>query len=123
MENLDENKPRKLEDDTAQYLKQIEEQFDNLNSNQRGVIDDDTIEQRNILIENVLLELSSRNRTASAISDRRSNFLMERICLQCDLNHLLTVIDSCSIYSLFLARNRYSSHVIQAIMARLCYIL
>ena len=115
---MDENKPRKLEEDTALYLHQIEEQFNILNSNHGKENNEDNLEKKQIILENVILELSSRNRTASALCDRRSNYLMEKICLQCDLNILLSIIDTCSSYSLFLARNRYSSHVIQAIMAR-----
>lgn len=111
-ENTESNdKPRRLEEDTTNYLCQIELRFNDKIDN----------EEKLILIENVLSEIKTR--TASATCDRRTNFLMEKICYAANLPNLLEITRRCSPYGVFLARNRYSSHVLQAIIARLCYIL
>lgn len=95
------DKPRRLEEETSNYLCQIETQFtDKLDA-----------EEKQILVENVLSEIKTR--TASATCDRRTNFMMEKICLAADLKCLLEITRRCSPYGVFLARNRYSSHVLQ----------
>ena len=104
-------KPRRLEDETADYLAKIELQFT------------DALDQEDKLnlVENVLTEINQR--TASAACDRRTNYLIEKLCFAADLKNLLIVTNRFIPYSVFLARNRYSSHVMQAVLARLCYVL
>lgn len=114
-----EEMPRKLEDETVNYLEQIEEQFTLLQSSNNSP--EEIEEDKNILVENVFLELKLR--TASTLCDRRTNFLMEKLCFATNLSNLLEVIRRCTPYSIFLVRNRYSSHVLQAIASRLCYIV
>jgi hypothetical protein len=97
----EQDKPRRLEEDTVTYLLHIDSQF-------TDKIDE---EEKRILIENVLTEIKSR--TASALCDRRTNYLMERICFSSNLANIVMILDRCTIYSVFLSRNRYSSHVLQ----------
>lgn len=99
------DKPRRLEEETANYLCQIETQFTDKLDN----------EEKHILVENVLSEIKTR--TASATCDRRTNFLMEKICYAANLQSLLEITKRCSPYSVFLARNRYSSHVLQVLLS------
>ena len=107
-----EEKPRRLEEETVNYLKQIEEQWDQLGSNSSSIEDDNDIEDtKTILIENVFTELQSR--MASALSERNTNFLMEKLCFASNFSNILNVLDKCCKYSIFLVRNRYSSHVLQ----------
>jgi hypothetical protein len=100
-ENTENDKPRRLEEDTTNYLRQIETQFTDKLDN----------EEKAILVENVLSEIKTR--TASATCDRNTNFLMEKICYAANLPNLLEITKRCSAYGVFLARNRYSSHVLQ----------
>jgi hypothetical protein len=100
--NEEKEKPRRLEDDMVTYLTHIENRFDNDNLDE---------EEKLLLVENVLSELKFR--TASAACDRRTNFLMEKLSFQCDLKNINEYIQRCTPYSIFLVRNRYSSHVIQ----------
>ncbi len=100
-ENTENDKPRRLEEDTTNYLRQIETQFTDKLDN----------EEKAILVENVLSEIKTR--TASATCDRNTNFLMEKICYAANLPNLLEITKRCSTYGVFLARNRYSSHVLQ----------
>jgi hypothetical protein len=95
------DKPRRLEDETADYLAQIEIQF----------TDSMDQEDKLNLVENVLTEINQR--TASAACDRRSNYLIEKLCFAADLKNLIIVMKRFIPYSVFLARNRYSSHVMQ----------
>ena len=99
-----QDKPRKLEDDIAEYLIKIELQFS-------SVLDNNDDEEKYNLIENVLIELS--NRFASASCDKRTNFPIEKLCSEANLKQLLEIIRKVSPYSVFLARNRYSSHILQ----------
>ena len=98
-----EDKPRRLEEDTASYLADIELQFS----------DELEAEDKDTLIENVLAEI--KQRTASAASDRRTNFLIEKMCMAANAKNLLDVAVRLSPYSVFLARNRFSSHILQVI--------
>jgi len=111
MSDDDSDKPRRLEDATAEYLMKVELQFS----------DDLPQEDKLVLVENVILEIAQR--TASAASDRRTNYLIEKICYAADLKNLLIITKRFAPYVVFLARNRFSSHVLQAVLARLCYIL
>lgn len=96
-----QEKPRRLEDETAEYLAQIETQF----------TDDMEVEDRINLVENVLAEINQR--TASASCDRRTNYLIEKLTYAADLKNLLIIGRRFVPYALFLARNRYSSHIMQ----------
>lgn len=102
-------KPRRLDEETADYLKQVESQW-------KG---DMTEEDREILIANVLTEIKTR--TASALSDRNTNIFLEKICTECSLKYLVDVINRCIPYAVFLARDRYGSHVLQVIIISFLY--
>ena len=90
------------------------------------------------MIENALAELSARSRTSSAMADRTTHrclarmpsllyhhthqhhhrvldptSIMEQLVQQCSPARLGQVLGSCLSYTIFLARNRYSSHVLQ----------
>lgn len=108
-----QEKPRRLEDETATYLAEIEQQF--------NAIESDDIDTRSVLVQNVLSEIQSR--TASAACDRRTNYLLEQLCSYADYSQILQLLQRWTVYSLFLARNRYASHVVQTIISRLCYFL
>ena len=95
-------KPRRLDEETSNYLTQLATQLSSQNS--------DDIDNE-ILVENVLNEIKSR--TASAASDRRTHEIMEKLCYCCDLKQLLEIFHRLSPYANFLAENRYSAHVIQ----------
>lgn len=102
--DLQQDKPRRLEDETADYLAKIEQQFtDNLDR-----------EEKLNLVENVLSEINQR--TASAACDRRTNYLIEKLCFAADIKNLLIIARRFAPYSLFLARNRYSSHILQVLI-------
>ena len=89
------------------------------------------------MIENALAELSARSRTSSAMADRTTHrclarkpsliflhthhhhrvlgptSIMEQLVQLCSPSRLGQVLSSCLSYTIFLARNRYSSHVLQ----------
>ncbi len=98
-----QDKPRRLEDETANYLLEIEQQFN-------AMPPTDT-ENRSILVQNVLTEIQSR--TASAACDRRTNYLLEQLIAHADCQLLLQLLQKWTIYIVFLARNRFASHVLQ----------
>ena len=75
--SVDVEKPRRLEEETAIYLSGLEPQLEDADNN-------DNIE---ILIDNVLDEI--KQRTASAASDRRTNFIIEKICNFANLGQLM----------------------------------
>jgi hypothetical protein len=108
----DAHKPRRLDDDTVTYLTQLDIQLSD---------EELDAETREILVENVLSEIKLR--TASAACDRRTNMIIEKLCYAASLPHLIEIINRCTPYAVFLARNRHSSHILQAILARLCFIL
>lgn len=107
----DKSKPRRLEDGTATYLLQLEARM-------QEEIESDEME---VLVTNVLSEI--KQRTASATCDRRTHGIMEKLCFSASLPNLCEIIRRCTPYCVFLARNRHSSHVLQAILSRMCYIL
>lgn len=113
-------KPRRLEDDLADYLirldfSRIESLEDNrVKKTQKHEEDSNTLdpkEETEVFVANVLEELKLR--TASAASDRRTNFIIEKMCVFANLSQLIEIIQRSAPYILFLARNRYSSHVLQ----------
>jgi hypothetical protein len=103
MNRFQQEKPRKLEEETATYLLEIESQLKNIDPN-------DT-ETKEILVSNVLSEIQSR--TASAACDRRTNFILEQLCSYANPVHLIQLFQKWKSYCIFLARNRYASHVVQ----------
>lgn len=104
-------KPRKLEDETATFLLEIETEFDSLTaSNDR--------ESRKVLVENVLNEIE--NRSASAACDRRTNVILEKLCAEAPIKLLISLITKWSPYAAFLARNRFASHVLQVCLLYFC---
>lgn len=109
--SVDLEKPRRLEEETAIYLSGLEPQLEDAESNDNIAL----------LVDNVLDEI--KQRTASAASDRRTNFIIEKICNFSNMNQLMEVMKRCTPYVLFLSQNRHSSHVIQSIVARLCHLL
>ena len=96
-----EGKPRRLEGETMQYLLQLESQLDA----------DAASQEVDVLVENVLEEIKTR--TASAACDRNVNSVIEKICLVSSFQHSVMLVKRFTSYSLFLARNRHSSHVLQ----------
>jgi len=108
----DSHKPRRLEEDTITYLMQLDKQI------HADALDPD---EQEVLVENVLDEI--KQRTASAACDRRTNLIMERLCYAAKLKHLVEILSRFTPYAVFLARNRHSSHIIQALLARLCFLL
>ena len=105
----EDGKPRRLDQGTVQYLKQIDPELDNI---RHGYSEGDgDIVTRDILIENVLEELKTR--TASAACDRNVNSIVEKICLAGSFEHVIELLRRFTPYALFLARNRHSSHILQ----------
>lgn len=99
-----ENKPRKLEegDEAIVYLTALDKQL-----SAEGLDADDF----EVLVGNVLSEV--KHRAASAASDRRTNTTIEKLVLVSTLPQLLEIIAGFTPYAVFLARNRYSSHILQ----------
>jgi hypothetical protein len=104
-------KPRRLEEETAQYLLQLDEQFTQQQSSL--LPSDEKEEMMNIFINNVLDEIKTR--LASTICDRRTNYLLERICFHSNIQQLIDIMNKCQPYGIFLAQNRYGSHVMQVL--------
>lgn len=111
------NNPRRLEigDEIVTYLTQLDKQL-----SEQG-LDDTDVEEAEALINNVLSEIKSR--CASLASDRRTSLVIEKIILKCNLAQLIDLCQRMSPYAVFLARNRYSSHVMQSLISRLCFLL
>lgn len=93
-------KPRKLEDETVNYLQELEGQLESVEESERS-----------IFIENLLKEISQR--FASVISNRNVSYFIEKVCYLCDMKQLIEIMNHCIEYSLFLSLNRYSSHILQ----------
>lgn len=108
-ESGEDGKPRRLDQGTIQYLKQIGGELDSLS---QGLITDSETGQ--ILVENVLEEL--KNRTASAACDRTVNSIVEKLCLAASFGGVLELLCRFTPYALFLARNRHSSHILQVLL-------
>lgn len=106
-------KPRRLEDDTASYLLQMEQELETLPR--------EDAEARSILIENVFQEIE--NRSASAACDRRTNFIVEKLCTEASMPQLLECMAKWTQYVIFLARNRFASHILQTLLARVTFLL
>lgn len=110
MEESDKSiqKPRRLEDTTAVYLEEIDLQYAELSKRRQ---EDGNEENRAILVQNVFQEIQTR--TASAACDRRTNYIMEQLCFEADAGLLCQLLMNWTVYTVFLARNRYASHVVQ----------
>ncbi len=105
-------KPQRLQETMVSYLISLEQQVSNTE------IDE---EAQETLIENMLIELKSC--TASAACDRRTNVIIEKICINANLTNVLELLRRFTDYAVFLARNRHSSHVLQALLARISKLL
>ena len=114
-ENEESNfpKPKRLEDAIVTYLVSLETQMASMR--------DDSDESKALFVENVLTEI--KQSTASAACDRRTNTVVEKICYNATLPNVIEIMARLSNYAVFLARNRHASHVVQALLARLCSIL
>ncbi len=110
----DSRKPRRMEESLVAYLISLDKQLTS------GETDVDE-ESRSLLINNVLTELKSC--TASAACDRRINTIIEKICFVASMSNIIEILVRFKDYAVFLARNRHSSHVIQALLARMCSLL
>jgi REP element-mobilizing transposase RayT len=110
MEQFQQEKPRKLEEETVTYLLEIEAQMKR--------IDQNDLETKEILVANVFTEIQSR--TASAACDRQTNFILEQLCCHASGIHLIQLMQRWKPYSLILARNRYASHVVQVTFCLFC---
>ncbi len=101
------NVPRRLEesDEIIGYLQRLDEQ---LTSKGVNVQDQETMET---LVENVLDEIKTR--VASVASDRKTSVIVEKLVLYGNVQQLIEFVRRFIPYSLFLAQNRYSSHVLQ----------
>ena len=106
------DKPRRLEEDIFKYLQQLEPQINNSNLESS---------EKDVLVTNILTEIKSR--VGSAMCDRRTNLILENLCFLSSLSQIITICTLVSPYAVFLARNRHSSHVLQALISRLCYLL
>jgi len=114
-EGVDESrKPRRMEESLVIYLISLDKQL----TSGGAEVDE---ESRALLVDNVLTEL--KQCTASAACDRRINTIVEKICLVASMQNIIELLTRFSEYAVFLARNRHSSHVIQALLARLCSLL
>lgn len=103
--------PKRLEEDTAEYLLQIDAQWANST-------DEDEV---NILVTNVLDEIKMR--TASAACDRRTHPIIEKLCLASTMTNLIEIFDRFAPYAVFLARNRHSSHILQAVLSKFSFLM
>ena len=110
----DSRKPRRMEESLVTYLSSLSKQL----TTGGAEVDE---ESRSLLVDNVLVEL--KQCTASAACDRRINTIVEKICLVSSMENIIELLTRFSEYAVFLARNRHSSHVIQALLARLCSLL
>ena len=103
--------PKRLDEETAEYLLQIDIQWN------QDADEDET----DTLVANVLEEIKLK--TASAACDRRTHPIIEKICFAASLKNLVEIFDRFAPYAVFLSRNRHSSHVLQAAMARIGHLL
>ena len=116
-DSFSSNNPRRLDasDESVEYLLNLNLQL------KENAIDFSDPEAVETLVGNVLSEIKSR--CASLASDRRTSFIVEKLVLLANLPQLLEFCEKFNTYELFLARNRYSSHVLQVyIVSILCSI-
>lgn len=112
-------KPRRVDEHTVTYLVALETQLA-VEGVSEGLSEEDR-DLREALVTNVLSELSQC--TASVACDRRTNVVLEKLCYHATLPQLVELMRRFTPYSVFLARQRHASHVFQALIARLCYVL
>ena len=111
-EEEDNSKPKRLEEETINYLQQIDHQLSDENT--------DSLTQQ-LLVKNVLDEMKTR--TASAACDRHTNAIIERLIFSANLEQLIDIVTRITPYIIFLSSNRHSSHVVQSLFARLGHVL
>lgn len=116
MDSSKEGIPRRLEldDEIIQYLQTLDGQI-----TKNGIEESDK-ESIEILVNNVLSEI--KNRCGSLASDRKTSLIIEKLVLLSDIPQIIEFCRKLSPYSLFLAKNRYSSHVLQVIFHKKIYI-
>lgn len=107
MDGSKEGIPRRLEldDEIIQYLQTLDGQI-----SKNGIEESDK-ESVEILVNNVLSEI--KNRCGSLASDRKTSLIIEKLVLLSYVPQLIEFCRKLSPYVLFLAKNRYSSHVLQ----------
>ncbi|KAJ0403642.1 hypothetical protein P43SY_002457 [Pythium insidiosum] len=103
-------RPRRLEPDTLSYLKEVAESL-----TQSGG-DELTADEAEMMLWNVLEELAPR--AASASSDRHGGEIIEAILPRMSDGQLRFFLSKMEGYFSHLWTNRYSSHVLQNVLAR-----
>ncbi|GLE02448.1 hypothetical protein PINS_up011286 [Pythium insidiosum] len=103
-------RPRRLEPDTLSYLKEVAESLTQSGS------DEMTPEEAEMMLWNVLEELAPR--AASASSDRHGGEVIEAILPRMSDGQLRFFLSKMEGYFSHLWTNRYSSHVLQNVLAR-----
>lgn len=119
-------KPRRLAETNVTYIVQLATQLATSSSSstrgaeQAGETEEER-EDREVMVRNVLAELAQC--TASAACDKRTSDVIERLAYMSTLPQLCELMRRFAPYSIFLARQRHSSHVFQAICSRCCFLL
>ena len=124
----DSNKPTKPENDTVTYLRQIEGLLDEFvrveiegkNTGTKITVTDgeegqNTGEEKTILINNVFEEITKQE--AALSTDKMSSGIIEKVLFHASDEQLVTFAAGLQGYFLFLASNRYSSHVLQTFLS------
>lgn len=101
-------RPRRLEGDTLEYLKSVQDVLKE--------VETDPEMDSELMLWNILDELAKR--AASAASDRHACDIVERLVDVFTARQLRVLIKNFAGYYTFLWTNRYSSHVLQKILAR-----
>lgn len=109
----DKLRPRRLEPDTLEYLRNVEE---TLKPSKEEEEDDDG-ENRRLMLWNIVDEISKR--AASAASDRHACSIIETLVDQISTAQLRFLMFHFNGYYAHLWTNRYSSHVLQRIFSKL----
>ena len=120
-------KPRRLAETNVTYIVQLATQLatSSSSSSSRGAEQagetEEEREDREVMVRNVLAELAQC--TASAACDKRTSDVIERLAYMSTLPQLCELMQRFAPYAIFLARQRHSSHVYQAICSRCCFLL
>jgi hypothetical protein len=117
-DEYDDQKPKRLDEATAAYLQDLDLAI-STNDGKTDIDEDDG--GKALLVANVLDEIKSK--TASAACDRRTNAVVEQLCTLAAPAQNVLILQRLAPYTMFLAQNRHSSHVLQAVMSRTSYML
>ena len=98
-------KPKRLEEETVSYLRQLEVPL-------QDAAEDE--EQREILVENCFKEL--RMREASACCNKKCSFVVEKFLAYATTEQLLTFVNNTIPYIHAMMYNPYASHVLQRVL-------